>query len=102
MCRDFLNGNRTAEKNHQTCVLVDIYNMYCMNMMKKKAFFLPFAGDNNMTFIDRFCQKATATFFSFQSLTSTDHMAPSAVVVRVSERACLEDVQNIDTLSRYR
>ena len=49
-----------------------------MNMMKKKAFFLPFAGDNNMTFIDRFCQKATATFFSFQSLTSTDHMAPSA------------------------
>ena len=104
MCRDFLNGNRTAEKNHQTGVLVDIYNsMYCMNMMKKKAFFLPFAGDNNMTFIDRFCQKATAQLSSLSNHSRLQIIWHHLLQQQwVSKRACLEDVQNIDTLSRYR
>ena len=64
---------------------------------------LPFAGDNNMTFIDRFCQKATAQLSSLSNHSRLQIIWHHLLQQQwVSKRACLEDVQNIDTLSRYR
>ena len=91
---------------YYTCQYIYNTYMYCVwTWWRRKHFFLlllPFAGDNNMTFIDRFCQKATAQLSSLSNHSRLQIIWHHLLQQWVSKRACLEDVQNIDTLSRYR
>ena len=91
---------------YHTCQYIYNTYMYCVwTWWRRKHFFLlllPFAGDNNMTFIDRFCQKATAQLSSLSNHSRLQIIWHHLLQQWVSKRACLEDVQNIDTLSRYR
>ena len=92
---------------YYTCQYIYNTYMYCVwTWWRRKHFFLlllPFAGDNNMTFIDRFCQKATAQLSSLSNHSRLQIIWHHLLQQQwVSKRACLEDVQNIDTLSRYR